>query len=127
MSPSTSKPARVEVVNIPVVPEYTIRAEIGVSGGQWAYKRTANGGEFLRNEGFLARTSADLRSARILRPLTANSIEPIGELKQHGDSDDANRRLAEPRSPFLLMETRLDVVPGRYVPTKDARGLGDNR
>ena len=56
----------------------------------------------------------------------ADTGEPVRKLKPRGDSDDAIRRLAEPRSPFLLMDTRLDVVPERYVSAIGARGTRDS-
>ncbi len=52
--------------------------------------------------------------------------EQLGELRPRGDSDDANRRLAESRSLFLRMDARLDAVPERYVPAKDERVIRDS-
>ena len=56
----------------------------------------------------------------------ADTNDQVRELKPRGDSDDANRRLAESRSPFLRMDARLDVVPERYVPAKDERVIRDS-
>ncbi len=111
---------------LPVVPENAIPAEMGVSSGELAYARAANSGECLRNEGFLARESPDSRSTRVLRPRTASANEPLRELKPRGDSDGANRRLAESRSPFLPMDARLDVAPVHYIPAKDERVIRDS-
>ncbi len=99
---------------------------MGVLSGELAHARAANGGECLRNEGFLARESPDLRSTRVLWPRTADANEPLGEFKPRGDSDDADRRLAESRSPFLRMDARLDEVPERCVPAKDERVIRDS-
>ena len=109
-----------------VVPENPIRAEMGVSSGELAYARAANSGEYLRNEGFLARESPDLRGPRVLRSRAADANEPLGEFKPRGDSGDANRRLAGSRSPFLPMDARLDVAPVHYIPAKDEHAIRDS-
>ncbi len=56
----------------------------------------------------------------------ADTNDQFQELKPRGDSDDASRRLAESRSPFLRMDARLDVIPELYVPAKDARTIRDS-
>jgi len=54
-------------------------------------------------------------------------VESYGSLlKPRGDSDDANRRLAESRPPFLRMDARPDVVPERCVPARDECVIHDN-
>ena len=52
--------------------------------------------------------------------------QQLRELKRPGDSDDADRRLAESRSPFLPMDARLDVAPVHYIPAKDERVIRDS-
>ena len=110
----------------PVGPENTFRAEMGVSSGEFAYARAANSGEGLRNEGFLARASPNLKGVRVLQPRTADTNEQLRGLKPRGNSDDANRRLAVWRSPFLPMDARLDVARVHYIPAKDEGVIRDS-
>ncbi len=109
-----------------MVPENRILTEQGVASGEAAIARAANNGECPRNEGFSAREWPDLRSMCVLRPRTSDAYEPLGELKPRGDSDDANHRLAESRSPFLRMDARLDVAPVHYIPARDERVIRDS-
>ncbi len=57
---------------------------------------------------------------------TADTGELVQELRPRGDSDDADRRLVESRSPFLRMDARLDVVPEHCIPAKDERVIRDS-
>jgi len=63
-------------------------------------------GEYLWNRGFLAAKSSNSRSTRALQPRTPSANEPLNKIKPRGDSDGANRRLAQSRSPFLPMDAR---------------------
>ena len=74
----------------------------------------------------LAYWAPDLRWWRELRPRMANTGAQFQELKPRGGSDDANRRPAESRLPFLRMDARLDVVRERYVPAKDEHVIRDS-
>ncbi len=112
--------------SVVVVPEYSIPAQAGASSGELAYARAVNSRECLRNEGFLARKSPDLRSTRGLRPRLVDTDERFQEFMPRGDSDDADRRLAESQSPFLPMDARLDVAPAHYIPAKNERVIRDS-
>ena len=59
--------------------------------------------------GVLARKPADWTRLRALRLWMADTNEGLQELMPRGGSDDANRRPAESRLPFLRMDARLDV------------------
>ncbi len=56
----------------------------------------------------------------------ADTIDQLQVLKPRGDSDNANRQLAESQSPFLRMDVQLDAVSERYVPAKDERVIRDS-
>ena len=51
----------------------------------------------------------------------AGTNEAVQEFKPRADSDNANRRPAESRLPFLPMDAGLDVAPVYYIPAKDER------
>ena len=56
----------------------------------------------------------------------ADTNAQFQELKPRGDSDDAYRRLAGSRSPFLPTDVRLDVALERYIREKDERVIRDS-
>ncbi len=56
----------------------------------------------------------------------ADTNDQFQQLKPRGDSDDANRRLVESRSPFRPMDARLDVAPVHYIAVKDERVIRDS-
>ncbi len=109
-----------------VAPENAILAETDTWSRGPASTFAVASDEYLRSGGFSARESPDLKGTRVLRPRIADTNEPVQALKPRGDSDDANRRLAESRSPFLPRDARLDVAPVHYIPAKDERVIRDS-
>ncbi len=76
--------------------------------------------------GVVARKSSSLHGVRIFLPRLADTNDQFQELKLRGDTDGANRRLAESRSPVLPMDARLDVAPVHYIPAKDERVIRES-
>ena len=76
--------------------------------------------------GALARKSPDSEDARVFQSRMVDKNHRFRELKPRGDNDDATRQLVESRSPFLPMDSRLDVAPVHYIPTKDERAIRDS-
>ena len=107
-------------------PENAIQAKRTRQIESWRMHFPATVAKADGRQGARGGTTPDLRWLRVLRPRTANADEPLGALKPRGDSDDADRRLAESQSPFLPMDARFDVAPAHYFAAKDERVIRDS-
>ena len=98
-----------------VVPEYTIQAKRGASSGELAGTCAADKRECTTNMGRLGAKVAQFEWSRVRQPRIADTSEPVQGFTLCGDSDDANRRRVESRSPCQAPEARSRALRASFA------------